>query len=145
MELKKSEFYTAPQLAVAEGREVAIHFDAEHVEVPDTSNATQHPSSTDEDPQESRAVPTKTIIQAYTVRVQQPLGKDKIVNAIVSAAYPSDKMQAIINNHFLNLAAQQEGESLDADEQAHEQEYQQMQEWRKHAKQIAAQVLAYME
>lgn len=144
MELKKSVFYVAPQLVVAEGRDVAIHFDAEQVEVPDTANAQQQTAS-DEDPQESRAVPTKAIIQAYTVRVQQPLGKDKIVNAIVSAAYPSDKMQAIINNHFLNLAAQQEGEALDADEQAHEQEYQQMQEWRKHAKQIAVQVLAYME
>ncbi len=61
-----------------------------------------------------------------------------MVDAVVSAAYPSDRMQAIINNHFLNLATIADGGELDNDELAHEEEYTAMQEWRKKAKTVAA-------
>ena len=66
---------------------------------------------------------------------------DGIVNAIVCDHYPADKMQAIINNHFLNLAKIADGKKLDEDDIAHEAEYDAMQEWRVKAKSVAKEVL----
>ena len=66
---------------------------------------------------------------------------DGIVNAIVCDHYPADKMQAIINNHFLNLAKIADGKKLDEDDIAHEAEYDAMQEWRVKAKSVAKEVV----
>lgn len=66
---------------------------------------------------------------------------DSIVNAIVCDRYPADKMQAIINNHFLNLAKIADGKKLDEDDIAHEAEYDAMQEWRVKAKSVAKEVV----
>lgn len=62
---------------------------------------------------------------------------DSIVDAVVSAAYPQSKMQAIINNHLLGT------EDDDCDD--HEAEYNEMQQWRKMAKQTAKEALEKME
>lgn len=59
---------------------------------------------------------------------------DAIVNAIISAEYPTDKMQAIINNYLADP------ESDDAVEEMLE-----MQNDRKIAKRIAKDALAYVE
>ncbi|MEI3053876.1 MAG: hypothetical protein V8T35_11165 [Prevotella sp.] len=67
---------------------------------------------------------------------------DGIVNAIVCDHYPADKMQAIINNHFLNLAKIADGKKLDEDDIAHEAEYDAMQEWRVKAKSVAKEVVS---
>ncbi len=67
---------------------------------------------------------------------------DGIVNAIVCDHYPADKMQAIINNHFLNLAKIADGKKLDEDDIAHEAEYDAMQEWRVKAKRVAKEVVS---
>lgn len=67
---------------------------------------------------------------------------DGIVNAIVCDHYPADKMQAIINNHFLNLAKIADGKKLDEDDIAHEAEYDAMQEWRAKAKRVAKEVVS---
>ena len=75
------------------------------------------------------------------MRIEQPLERDKVIDAIVSAAYPSDKMQAIINNHLVNLATLADGGKLDEDELSHEEEYKAMQEWRKKAKIVASDVM----
>ena len=66
---------------------------------------------------------------------------DGIVNAIVCDHYPADKMQAIINNHFANLAKIADGKKLDADDEEHEAEYNAMQDWRTKAKAVAKDVL----
>lgn len=52
-----------------------------------------------------------------------------IVNAIVSAEYPADRMQAVINNFMQNLSSDSE------------QEFEDMQAWRNLAKKTACEVL----
>lgn len=64
-----------------------------------------------------------------------------ITDAIVCDHYPADKMQAIINNHFLKLAKIADGKKLDEDDIAHEAEYDAMQEWRVKAKSVAKEVV----
>ena len=83
-----------------------------------------------------------TVYEGYSIRISQPLSKDKIVDAIITGRYPTDKMQALINNHFANLAKIADGKPLDADDKEHEAEYNAMQEWRTKAKETAKQVLA---
>lgn len=131
MELVKSIFDNAPKTVEREGKNIRINFDVDVAELPigDTDN------------EELK----RTAFSAYVVRVEQPLERDKVIDAIVSAAYPSDKMQAIINNHLVNLATLADGGKLDEDELAHEEEYKAMQEWRKKAKSVAGDVMeAYL-
>lgn len=131
MELVKSIFDNAPKTVEREGKNIRINFDVDVAEFP----------SGDTDNEELK----RTAFSAYVVRIEQPLERDKVIDAIVSAAYPSDKMQAIINNHLVNLATLADGGKLDEDELAHEEEYKAMQEWRKKAKSVAGDVMeAYL-
>lgn len=131
MELVKSIFDNAPQTLEREGKNIRINFDVDVAELP--SGGTDNEDA------------KRTAFSAYVVRVEQPLERDKVIDAIVSAAYPSDKMQAIINNHLVNLATLADGGKLDEDELAHEEEYKAMQEWRKKAKSVASDVMeAYL-
>lgn len=57
---------------------------------------------------------------------------DLLVSLIIREKYSDDKMQAVINN-FL----------LENDNTEHEEEFKQMQSWRKHAKEIAKQILEH--
>ena len=83
-----------------------------------------------------------TVYDGYSIRISQPLSRDKIVDAIITGRYPTDKMQALINNHFATIAKIADGKPLDADDEEHEAEYNAMQEWRTKAKELAKQVLA---
>lgn len=131
MELVKSIFDNAPKTLEREGKNIRINFDIDVAELP--SGGTDNEDA------------KRTAFSAYVVRVEQPLERDKVIDAIVSAAYPSDKMQAIINNHLVNLATLADGGKLDEDELAHEEEYKAMQEWRKKAKSVAGDVMeAYL-
>lgn len=131
MELVKSIFDNAPKTLEREGKNIRINFDVDVAELP--SGGTDNEDA------------KRTVFSAYVVRVEQPLERDKVIDAIVSAAYPSDKMQAIINNHLVNLATLADGGKLDEDELAHEEEYKAMQEWRKKAKIVAGDVMeAYL-
>lgn len=131
MELVKSIFDNAPKTLEREGKNIRINFDVDVAELP--SGGTDNEDA------------KRTAFSAYVVRVEQPLERDKVIDAIVSAAYPSDKMQAIINNHLVNLATLADGGKLDEDELAHEEEYKAMQEWRKKAKSVASDVMeAYL-
>ena len=131
MELVKSIFDNAPKTLEREGKNIRINFDVDVAELP--SGGTDNEDA------------KRTAFSAYVVRVEQPLERDKVIDAIVSAAYPSDKMQAIINNHLVNLATLADGGKLDEDELAHEEEYKAMQEWRKKAKIVAGDVMeAYL-
>lgn len=72
----------------------------------------------------------------YSCRYKQvtlPPGEwnyESIVNAIVSAEYPSDKMQAVVNNYL-----------LDSENEANKADFDMMQECRAKAKAIAKQLL----
>lgn len=127
MELVKSIFDNAPKTLEREGKNIRINFDVDVAELP--SGGTDNEDA------------KRTAFSAYVVRVEQPLEREKVIDAIVSAAYPSDKMQAIINNHLVNLATIADGGKLDEDELSHEEEYKAMQEWRKKAKSVASDVM----
>lgn len=127
MELIKSIFDNAPKTVEYEGQVIRINFDVDTAELP--CGGTDNKDA------------KRTAFSAYVVRIEQPLERDKVIDAIVSAAYPSDKMQAIINNHLVNLATLADGGKLDEDELSHEEEYKAMQEWRKKAKSVASDVM----
>lgn len=105
-----------PELIYREGNIVRIEFGYEPVEV------TTQPMGEDEEPQ------TKTEYQGYTVRVEQPLEYGKVVSAIVRAKYSSDEVEAIVLN-------------LGSNSSEHDEEYAQLQEWRRFAKEIAHKVV----
>lgn len=123
MMTKKYTFDSVPSLVENEGKTILVRFVEEErkVEV------------------EGKEM---TVYEGYSIRISQPLSKDKIVDAIITGRYPTDKMQALINNHFANLAKIADGKPLDADDKEHEAEYNAMQEWRTKAKETAKQVLA---
>lgn len=138
MELVKSIFDNAPKTVEYEGKYVRINFDIDVTEVSlgNTENADEVDSKG-----KKKTAATRSAFSAYVVRVAHPLERDKVIDAIVSAGYPSDKMQAIINNHLVNLATLADGGKLDNDELDHEEEYNDMQEWRKKAKTVASEVM----
>ena len=138
MELVKSIFDNAPKTVEYEGKFVRINFDIDVTEV--SLGNTENTDEVDSKGKKKTAA-TRSAFSAYVVRVAHPLERDKVIDAIVSAGYPSDKMQAIINNHLVNLATLADGGKLDDDELAHEEEYNAMQEWRKKAKTVASEVM----
>ena len=131
MEIKKSTFDYLPGLIEYEGNVVRINFDVEQIELANNMDSNEGKKA------------SRKAYAAHVVRISQPVSRDKVIDAIVSEAYPTDKMQAIINNHFANLGVIADGGMLtDADELAHEEEYVAMQEWRKKAKSVASDVMA---
>ena len=138
MELVKSIFDNAPKTVEYEGKYVRINFD---IDVTEVSLGNTENDSEGDSKGKKKTVATRSAFSAYVVRVAHPLERDKVIDAIVSAGYPSDKMQAIINNHLVNLATLAYGGKLDNDELAHEEEYNAMQEWRKKAKTVASEVM----
>ena len=130
MEIRKSTFDYLPGLIEYEGNVVRINFDVEQIELANSMESNEGKKA------------SRKAYAAHVVRIEQPVERDKVIDAIVSEAYPTDKMQAIINNHFANLGVLVDGGTLDADELAHEEEYVAMQEWRKKAKSVASDVMA---
>lgn len=134
--MKKTQFDSAPSLVTDEGRTLLICFDAEEVTVttPSTSGSeatdTEATDSESSDSSEAVSNAVRTAYEAYTVRVSLPTTYEQVTSAIIDAAYPSDQMQAIINNHL-----------LESDNAEHEAEFTAMQEWRAGAKTIAKQVM----
>lgn len=129
MEIRKSIFDYSPNLIEYEGNTIRINFDVEQVELENGMDSREGKNT------------TRMAYAAHVVRIEQPLERGKVVDAIVSSAYPTDKMQAIINNHFVNLAKIADGKKLDADDKEHEAEYEAMQEWRTKAKAVATDVI----
>lgn len=141
MNTKKYTFDNVPSLLENEGKTILVRFGAEERKVVVNDGTMGASGSEDgvavasEDGDDAAKVQTKTVFDCYSVRIEQPISKDKIVDAIVSHVYPSDKMQAIINNHLLDSED-------DEDYEVHEAEYKEMQALRKEAKQVAKQVIA---
>ena len=130
MEIRKSTFDYLPGLIEYEGNVVRINFDVEQIELENSMDSNSGKKA------------SRKAYAAHVVRIEQPVERDRVIDAIVSEAYPTDKMQAIINNHFANLGVVADGGTLDADELEHEEEYNDMQEWRKKAKSVASDVMA---
>lgn len=129
MEIRKSTFDYLPGLIEYEGNVVRINFDVEQIELANM------------DSNEGKKASRKAYA-AHVVRIEQPMERGKVIDAIVTAVYPTDKMQAIINNHFANLAKIADGKKLDSDDEEHEAEYNAMQDWRTKAKRVASDVMA---
>ncbi len=121
--MRKYQYDSIPALTTNEGKTLLICFGAEEKEV------TIDNMHSDEEEAE-----TRTIFEAYSVRVSLPTSYEQVTSAIIDAAYPNDQMQAIINNHL-----------LESDNAEHEAEFAAMQEWRKQAKEIAKQVMVEFE
>lgn len=129
MNIKKSTFDYSPSLIEYEGNTIRINFDVEQIELENGMDSNKGKRT------------TRMAYAAHVVRIEQPVERGKVVDAIVVSAYPTDKMQAIINNHFANLAKIADGKKLDADEEEHEAEYEEMQTWRTKAKAVAKEVM----
>lgn len=133
MNIKKSTFDYSPSLIEHEGNFIRINFDVDEIKLDNGTDSNDINEGNDTAP--------RTVYSAYVVRIEQPMERDKVIDAIVRAAYPNDKMQAIINNHFANLAKIADGKKLDADDEEHEAEYKEMQSWRTMAKSIGKSAL----
>lgn len=129
MDIRKSIFDYSPSLIAYEGNTIRINFDVEQVELENGMDSREGKNT------------TRMAYAAHVVRIKQPVERGKVVDAIVSSAYPTDKMQAIINNHFANLAKIADDKKLDADDEEHEAEYEAMQDWRTKAKAVATDVI----
>lgn len=129
MDIRKSIFDYSPSLIEYEGNFIRINFDVEQIELENSMDSSEGKKT------------TRMAYAAHVVRIEQPVERGKVVDAIVVSAYPTDKMQAIINNHFANLAKIADGKKLDADEEEHEAEYEEMQAWRTKAKSVAKEVM----
>lgn len=129
MDIRKSIFDYSPSLIEYEGNTIRINFDVEQIELENSMDSSEGKNT------------TRMAYAAHVVRIEHPVERGKIVDAIVSSAYPTDKMQAIINNHFANLAKIADGKKLDADDEEHESEYESMQKWRTKAKAVATDVI----
>lgn len=129
MDIRKSTFDYSPSLIEYEGNYVRINFDVEKIELENGTDSKENKNT------------TRMAYAAYVIRIEQPMERDKVVDGIVVSAYPTDKMQAIINNHFANLAKIADGKKLDADDEEHEAEYEAMQTWRTKAKAVAKEVM----
>ena len=130
MEIRKSIFDYSPNLIEYEGNYIRINFDVEQIELAYGTDSNEIKNA------------TRMAYAAHVVRIEQPMERGKVIDAIVTAVYPTDKMQAIINNHFANLAKIADGKKLDTDDEEHEAEYNSMQEWRTKAKRVASDVMA---
>lgn len=120
--MKKVQFSERPSLVSREGKGVLICFGVEEVEV--VQNVMEGGA------EQEVGVP---MFEAYAVRVEHPVTRSRVVDAIVTSAYPADVMQAVINNHLLG-----DGDS------EHEAEFAAMQEWRTLAKGTADEVVQAM-
>lgn len=129
MDIRKSTFDYSPSLIEYEGNYIRINFDVEQIELENSMDSSEGKKT------------TRIAYAAHVVRIEQPMERGKVIDAIVTAVYPTDKMQAIINNHFANLAKIADGKKLDVDDEEHEAEYDAMQGWRTKAKAVAKNVL----
>ena len=129
MDIRKSTFDYSPSLIEYEGNYIRINFDVEQIELANSMDSNEGKKT------------TRMAYAAHVVRIEQPVERDKVIDAIVTTVYPTDKMQAIINNHFANLAKIADGKKLDADDKEHEAEYNAMQDWRTKAKAVATDVI----
>lgn len=83
-----------------------------------------------------------TQIQPGSIRLSElSWTKSEIVNALIRTRYPQDRVEAIINNHFLNIAEWLDKKFKGEDIVFEDLEYDKLQDWRKQCKQWADEAL----
>lgn len=117
---QKSTFDIKPDLTVEEGSVIRINYDVEEVE--ETFDSMHG--------EEDGETTTRAVYKAYATRVARPVTYDSIVSAIVGDAYSTDEMQAVVNNY-----------QQDSTKEEYAAEYNEMQAWRKKAKEVARAVV----
>ena len=68
--------------------------------------------------------------------------KSNIIDKLIRTKYPQDKVEAIINNHFLNISEWLDKKFNGEDVIFEDPDYDELQEWRKKCKEIADEALA---
>lgn len=111
--MKKSVFDERPLLVTNEGEKVRLSYEVEEKTI-----STETESG-------KKAV-KRTVYEAYVTRLARPLTYERAVSAIVDDGYPSDKMQAVVNNYLLDPADETAKAEMEA-----------MQNWRALAKRVA--------
>ena len=119
MKIRKSTFDYSPSLIEYESNYIRINFDVEQIELANGTDSNEIKNT------------TRMAYAAHVVRIEQPVERDKVIDAIVTAVYPTDKMQAIINNHL-----------LESESKEHQEEFAEMQAWRVKAKRVAKEVVS---
>lgn len=79
------------------------------------------------------------------VKVLPPRGKwdrSVIIDSLVRSKYAQDEVEAIINNHFLNIAEWLDAKFAGSTDKFIDEEYDNMQAWRKECKFLADEALA---
>lgn len=72
--------------------------------------------------------------------IELPAGKwdrSTIINLLVRHQYSQDRVEAIINNHFLNIAEWLDKKFAGSEESFEDLEYDELQNWRKECKVLA--------
>lgn len=133
--LQTMAMVSKPELLLNEGKSILVRFCAdEQRAVPMSVAFPEQRMGEDGVSSQSTEEEMVSVYDVYTVRVEQPISRDKVADAIIQAAYPVDKMQALINNHNLD-------KEEDEDYEKHLAEYNEMQQFRMLAKKVAKQVI----
>lgn len=78
-------------------------------------------------------------------RVLLPIGewnKGAIINSLIRNVYSQDQVEAIINNHFLNIAEWLDKKFNNENVSFEDKDYDELQRWRKQCKVIAEEALS---
>lgn len=84
-------------------------------------------------------------LKGEPIQVLLPIGvwnKSSIIDALVRSQYSQDHVEAIINNHFLNIAEWLDLKFKGEDVKFEDLEYDEFQRWRKRCKVLAEEALA---
>jgi hypothetical protein len=81
-------------------------------------------------------------IDGFTLDLSTPSwNNSEIVNGLIRARYSQDRVEAIINNHFLNISEWLDKKFNGEDVKFEDPEYDKLQEWRTQCKQWAKEAL----
>lgn len=115
---QKSTFDIKPDLVVEEGNAIRINYEVEEIEETFDSMHGDEESI------------TRTVYKAYVTRLERPATYERIVSAIVNDGYSTDEMQAVMNNY-----------QQDSTKEEYAAAYNEMQAWRRKAKEVARAVM----
>lgn len=80
-----------------------------------------------------------------SVLVQLPfmkLDRSVIINSVIRSRYQQDAVEAIINNHFINIAEWIDKKFAGSTDSFEDPEYEELQAWRAESKRLADEILA---
>lgn len=81
-------------------------------------------------------------MQPYYIELgRRSWNRSEIVNALIRSIYPQDRVEAVINNHFLNISEWLDKKFDGSQEPFIDEEYDKLQEWRSVCKQWADEAL----